>query len=120
MIDPLFAMTPWDPVPPFIGTCLIAFVIADCFVRATASRKGERSRRAKLAVLAVLGGPTVGALLAGMVHAFGHVHPLDVGHTYSSFIGVGVFAGLAAGLVFATTALLSSNGPEKSPRNPNP
>ncbi len=100
---------------------LILLTLTAFFVRATSSGdQAERGRRVWFALMAFLGGPLLGALFAGLVHAFGHVHPQDVGHVYSSHIGIGAIAGSILGLFFAITSLLSSNGPDSSPRKLNP
>jgi hypothetical protein len=100
---------------------LILLTLAAAFLRATsAGGKREGARRGRFALLAFFGSPLIGASIAGLIHALGHVHPMDVEHLYSAHIGIGVVAGSILGLFFALTSLLSSDGPESSPRNPNP
>jgi hypothetical protein len=114
MIAPIFAMAPNQN--SLIGWgVLLTLVIAIVFVDATASGRHETNRRAGLGLLALLGGPLIGASLAGLAHALGHVRPADVTDTYVKFAGVGGIAGFLTGLAFALTCLLTWNEPEKKP-----
>jgi hypothetical protein len=122
MIDLIFAMA-FDPVwrRDTAIAVLVLLVLSAVLVRSTNSvGQGERRRRARLAFLAFLAGPLLAASIAGLSHAFTRIHPLDVGHHYSSIIAIGIIAGCILGLFFALTSLLCSNSPESSPRNPNP
>jgi multidrug transporter EmrE-like cation transporter len=121
MTGPVFAMSSdpgWQRDTAI--AVLVVLAMAAYFVRATASRKGEQNRRLGLGLAAFLGSPLLAVSLAGLVHAFGHVQPLDVGHVYSSFLGIGTMAGCILGLFFVSTSLLSSNDHERSPRKLNP
>jgi hypothetical protein len=109
MIGPLFAMPPPSWGLSFATGLLVVFVASTVFVRASASGKNERNRRAGLGLLAIIGGPLIGLSLAGLVHAVGGIHPLDIGYTYGTFAMIGGVAGLIAGLIFAVTGILSSN-----------
>lgn len=115
MIAPILAGLPprWSTIIA-VGVLLV-LMIAVGFVWATASRRGEQSRRVGLGLLSLFVGPLVGIPLAGLAHASGGIMPRNVGDTYITFAGVGGFAGFLAGLAFALTGLLASNGPEKKP-----
>jgi hypothetical protein len=109
MIGPPIAMPGYFSSPDFAIGSLVVLAFAILLVRATASRKGERDRRAGLGLLAILAGPLAGAALAGLTQVLGHVHPDDVRYTYITFTSIGGIAGFVAGLFFALTSVLSSN-----------
>jgi hypothetical protein len=118
MIGPIFAMFGPEWERDTAIAILILLALAAVFVRVTSTGgKEERSRRLRFALLAFLGCPLIAASIAGLIQGFTRVHPLDVGHLYSSHIGIGFIAGSILGLFFAWTSLLCSNRPESSPRN---
>jgi multidrug transporter EmrE-like cation transporter len=104
------------PGPYLLWVLPIAFVlvllIAGLFVTATRTRgkQGEQDRRALLGLVAILGGPLVGASLAFLGNALGNVHPADVGYTYAVFTVIGGIAGLLVGVAFGITGLLTLRG----------
>ena len=61
----------------------------------------------RLGLVAIVGGPLVGASLAFSINALGDVHPADVGYTYTVFTVIGGIAGLLGGIAFGTTSLIS-------------
>jgi hypothetical protein len=109
MVVPHLAMPPPQMLLIWPTGFLFVLLIAWLLVTATRTRGklSEQSRRAGLALLAILCGPLVGAALAWLVHTWGDVHPLDVGYTYVVFTVIGSIAGLLGGLVFGITGLLS-------------
>jgi MFS family permease len=104
----LFSVVPYPP-----GLWVVFFtlpiVVACFFVRATTrkDRGKERDRRAGLGLVAILCGPLLGAILAGLATHLGDVHPLDVRYTYWVFISIGAIAGFLTGCAFAVAALFS-------------
>jgi hypothetical protein len=109
MIGPTLAMSVYFLSADFAVGLLLVLSFAICLVRATASRKGEGNRRARLGLLAILGGPLAGAALVGLTQAFGYIHPEDIRYSYIIFTLIGGIAGFIAGLFFALTSVLSSN-----------
>jgi uncharacterized protein YqgC (DUF456 family) len=106
----LFGMAGYAPrVWPVLFALLLLFV--GLFVWATTRKdrgaKSEQDRRAGLGIAALLCGPLIGALLAGLAQALGGIHPMDVAYTYVVFIIVGSIAGFMVGIAFAVTSVFS-------------
>jgi heme A synthase len=120
MFGPFFAMPPPGWSRDVTIAVLVILGLAGYFVWATATREGERKRRLRLALLAILGSPLLGALIAGTYHVFLRIHPLDVADHYSIIIGIGVIVGLILGLFFYSTSFVCSNDPESSRRKSIP
>jgi hypothetical protein len=120
MVAPLFATEPPNTFAAVRIGALFLCVVIGIFVL-TANRKGkpqsERNRRARLGLLAICCGPLFGAGLAALTIAVGHVHRLDVAHTFYVFTVIGAFAGFVTGAAFAATCLFSPqiDGPSKLP-----
>ena len=108
MVVPLFGMPPPQMLLIWPVGFLFVLLIAGLFVTATRTRakRSERDRRAGLGLIAILGGPLVGACLAWLTNTLGDVHPLDVRYTYVVFTVIGGIAGMLAGIVFGITGLL--------------
>src|SRR5262245_1616897 len=102
MDAPLFAMPPPGSAPMIVCGIVLVMLGVGFFVKLTARKDhgpdNEQNRRAGLGMATVLCGPLVGALLAGLAHATGGIHPVDVTHTYVVSIGIGSVAGLIAGI----------------------
>ncbi len=96
-------------VPLFATGFVLLLLIVGLFVTVTKSRgmRSEQERRAGLGLMAILGGPVVGASLAWLGDTLGDVHPADVRFNYVLLSSLGGVAGVMAGVAFAITGLFS-------------
>ncbi len=90
-------------VVPSTGLLLFQFlvvilVLATAFGLARAWR--GRSGNSRLAVVSLVCGPLMGLAAAGLYFALAEVSPLDVVHTLTGHVGVGLTAGLIGALIF--------------------